>query len=213
MGLQTNLFDGDLSLPPPNEELSQWFTRPKVADAFARWADIRPGMRVLEPSAGEGALLKSAPQADWTAVELCRARAQWIRRHGWATEVFHEDFLKFAPELAKTRGPFDLVHQNPPYSDGLDTDFVEACIENRLAPRITGLLVTNFLHTNSRRDRIWRWVKLTRIGILSTRPQFGQANGKSEGPKRDYSFFEMTVRKIGRKHASGDRPLVTWVDV
>jgi hypothetical protein len=206
------MFTGELSLPPPSEDLDQWFTRPKVADAFARFAGIKSGMRVLEPSAGEGALLKSAPWANWTAVELCRARAQWIKKHELSREVFHEDFLKFAPELAR-RGPFELVHQNPPYSDGLDTDFVEACIANRLAPRITGLLVTNFLHTANRKKRIWRWVKLTRIEILSTRPQFGQANGKSEGPKRDYAFFEMMVRKTARREGAGDRPFVTWVDV
>ena len=209
MGLQVDLFTGELSLPPPSEELDQWFTRPKVADAFARWARIQAGMRVLEPSAGEGALLKSAPQARWTAVEIDSARADWIRKHGWAETVVHDDFLKAAPSLER----HDLVHQNPPYSNGLDTRFVEACIEHRLAPRITGLLATNFLHSDTRMKRIWRWAKLTRLGILSTRPQFGQAGGSNDGPKRDYSFFELEVRRTARRRGAPDRPEVTWVDI
>jgi hypothetical protein len=209
MGLQIDLFTGELTLPPPSEELDQWFSRPKVADAFARWAGITPGMRVLEPSAGEGALLKASPDARWTAVELDTDRAEWIERHGWADRVIAGDFLKLAPDL----GEYELVHQNPPYSNGLDTRFVEACIEHKLAPRITGLLATNFLHSETRRKRIWRWVKLTRLGLLSTRPQFGQAAGKADGPKRDYAFFEMKIRKTARRNAAADTPKVTWLNV
>lgn len=213
MGLQIDLFGGEDALPPPSEELDQWFTRPKVADAFASWAGIEPGMRVLEPSAGEGALLKSAPQARWTAVEIDRARAQWIAKHGWAEEVINRDFIAAAREFRAEGLTWDLSHSNPPYSNGLDTAFIEAHIEHQLAPRITGLLVTNFLHSEARRKRIWRWVKLTRLAILSTRPQFGVASGKADGPKRDYSFFEMTIRKTARRRSSGDNPRVTWVNI
>jgi len=213
MALQIDLFTGELTLPPPSVELDQWFTRPKVAEAFADWARIRPGMRVLEPSAGEGALLKSAPDARWTAVELDPARAEWVQRHGWAEEVVNANFLRVAPELVGRFGRFDLVHQNPPYSNGLDTDFVLACIEHRLAPRITALLATNFLHSDRRAKTIWRWAKLTRLGVLSTRPQFGVAGGSSDGPKRDYCFFELEVRARARRQGAPDRPEMTWIDI
>ena len=213
MALQIDLFTGELSLPPPSVELDQWFTRPKVADAFAAWAKIEPGMRVLEPSAGEGALLKSAPEAEWTAVELDTARAEWIERHGWAKEVVNADFLRAASGLIDRFGAFDLVHQNPPYSKGLDTEFVLACIEYRLAPRTTALLATNFLHSDSRSKKIWRWARLTRLGILSTRPQFGVAGGDSDGPKRDYCFFELKMRKRPRRAGESDKPHVTWIDI
>lgn len=206
---QVDLFTGGLSLPPPLEELDQWFTRPKVADAFAQWAGITPKMRVLEPSAGEGALLKSAPEARWTAVEICPIRAQWLTDHNLAEQVICGDFLEEAPDL----DDFELVHQNPPYSDELDTRFVEACIDYHLAPRITALLATNFLHSATRRDRIWRWVKLTRLGILSTRPRFSHTAGSASGAKRDYSFFELEVRLSPRRHSEPDQPSVTWIDV
>lgn len=213
MGLQTDLFGAEDALPPPSEDLDQWFTRPKVAAAFARFARIRPGMRVLEPSAGEGALLKSAPHACWTAVELCRARAQWIEKHGWAEQVYNRDFLALAREFGAAGERWDLSHSNPPYSNALDTQFIEAHIEHRLATRMTSLLVTNFLHTDTREKRIWRWVELTRIEILARRPQFGKAAGKADGPKRDYSFFEMRLRKTARKHAQGDNPKMTWLNI
>lgn len=209
MGLQIDLFGGADALPPPSEELDQWFTRPKVADAFARWANIDPHMTVLEPSAGEGALLKSA-KARWTAVELCRARAQWLVKHGWAEEVFHADFLQWASKQTRT---WDLTHGNPPYSNGLDTAFVESWIEHRLSTRSTWLLPTNFLHTQTRGERIWKWTSLTRLGALVTRPQFGDAGGKADGPKRDYSFFELVRRKKARRANAADRPQLTWIDI
>lgn len=206
MGLQIDLFTGELSLPPPSEELDQFFTRPKVARAFVRWS--RPHGRVLEPSAGEGALLKPNQSVRWTAVEIDAARAEWIKRHGWAEEVIAGDFLRFACECDRT---WDLLCSNPPYSNGRDADFVEAWRDNALSQRSTWLLPTNFLHSATRKERIWRWVKLTRVGVLSNRPHFTAVDAKDTGPKRDYSFFELLPRLRARKHSVPERPGVTWI--
>lgn len=120
--------------------------------------------------------------------------------------------MRFAADVrGQERWP--LSHSNPPYSGGLDVEFIATHIENQIASRLTSLLVTNFLHTEARAERIWRWVDLTRIGVLKTRPQFGQAAGKADGPKRDYSFFEMRVRKTARKHAEPANPELTWIAI
>lgn len=89
-----------------------WFPTPEaLADELARAADIQPGDRVLEPSAGDGALVKAlfraAPFARVTAVEIDGARAERIPV---GCAVFVTDFLAF--EYAYW---FDRVVMNPPW--------------------------------------------------------------------------------------------------
>lgn len=95
----------------------------RVIDA----ADIRIGMRVLEPSAGTGNLLAALPGVmpfgekrqtalDVVAVELSRTLADGLARSGLAGQVRCADFLACSDEL----GLFDRVVMNPPFVRGAD---------------------------------------------------------------------------------------------
>lgn len=78
-------------------------------------ADIQPGHRVLEPSAGTGALLAAVPVADVVCVEISQSLADALRRI--ATDVHCADFLSLTPDNI---GTFDRVIMNPPFTKQAD---------------------------------------------------------------------------------------------
>lgn len=91
------------------------------------------GMRVLEPSAGTGALLCALPgggsfgndRQTWakvTAVEINGALAESLRNAGLASQVVHADFLSCTPEEL---GQFDAVLMNPPFADAADIKHIQ----------------------------------------------------------------------------------------
>ena len=94
-------------------------TPPAIASAMAKLADLRPGMRVLEPSAGTGALLRALPAGvEVCAVEVNTELALALNRWGEVPlVVLRADFLSVEPERFE---PFDRILMNPPFADGED---------------------------------------------------------------------------------------------
>lgn len=125
--------------------LAFWPTPPEVAHdavwlALMPWHCTGEGVRVLEPSAGDGHLAAEIraqlPDAHITCVEPQRDRAEKLRSlNGVANEVVGtsiEDYLTTVA-FSALRGawePFDLVIMNPPFA--LD-DRPEAWAEHILA--------------------------------------------------------------------------------
>lgn len=116
-----------------------WFPTPEplaesVVDRMRR-SDRR--MRILEPSAGEGALVRhlAEPARVWhaatgdyrsvthevVAVEFDHGRAATLRASGQCSRVHHADFLDLDPA---TLGLFDRVVMNPPFDAQRDVDHV-----------------------------------------------------------------------------------------
>lgn len=119
-----------------------WFPTPEpIARAVVDRVHLvseRGRLRILEPSAGEGALVRllaepvktwrGTPVNDWrevrhdvVAVELDPARAQRLRETGWCSKVYDWDFLELTSE---TLGFFDRIVMNPPFDAGRDVDHV-----------------------------------------------------------------------------------------
>jgi predicted RNA methylase len=74
-------------------------------------------MRVLEPSAGMGALIDALPfVVDVVAVEINLGLAQRLRNLHPGISVIQADFLNVGMGL----GEFDRVIMNPPFDRGLD---------------------------------------------------------------------------------------------
>lgn len=101
------------------KKLYQFYeTPPELARRMVAMADVRAGQRLLEPSAGKGAILKALPPAvDCTAVELNPAMTDLI---ALANRVHYRDFLGCDGEL----GTFDRMVANPPFRNGQDVDHV-----------------------------------------------------------------------------------------
>ncbi len=102
-------------------------TPPGVARYVVELADIEPGMTVLEPSAGTGALLDAVPKGcAVTAVEIVLSLADRLRR--LERRVLCQNFLEYDEGLR-----FDRVVMNPPFDHGSDIKHIEHARE-LLAP-------------------------------------------------------------------------------
>ena len=103
-----------------------------VAVRLMELAAPQIGARVLEPSAGTGALLQHLPgvlpftgnrQTACTvvAVEVNQALAEALRTSGLAQTVVCADFLQQSPEQL---GRFDVIVMNPPFERGSDIEHI-----------------------------------------------------------------------------------------
>ena len=98
------------------QERTQFYPTPvSVAKRTVDLCDIRPGMKVLEPSAGKGRLVDQiAVSCEITCVEPMPENSSVLRGKGYRTfELFFEDF-------AETCGTFDRIVMNPPFSQQRD---------------------------------------------------------------------------------------------
>lgn len=105
----------------PAKRFGAFNTSPETADKVLQYADVRPGMTALEPSAGTGVLARAARElgADVTCVEVQPGLAHELRAVRFITR--EEDFLTMTPGYP---GQFDLVLMNPPLDRGRDCDHV-----------------------------------------------------------------------------------------
>lgn len=102
---------------------SQLFPTPRaLAERMAEEAGLKPGDKILEPSAGTGRLIDAAIASGWSgeclAVEINPhlATALLAKYDGAGVLVHHGDFLTLEPGLCR----FDKVIMNPPFADSAD---------------------------------------------------------------------------------------------
>jgi hypothetical protein len=105
---------------PETNPLAYWPTPGSVIQQMLAFADVgglSVGATVLEPSAGEGAIVaalrQACPSIRIIAVEMDPERANTLSRRDIATEVWGSDFLDW-PDGEESR--FDRVLMNPPFS-------------------------------------------------------------------------------------------------
>lgn len=98
----------------------QFFRTPvEVIKLMIDYADIEVSHRVLEPSAGDGAILKElfyAAGMGKVAVELNSTMAAELRTKFPLTKIVEGDFLECNGSL----GTFDRIIMNPPFTGGQD---------------------------------------------------------------------------------------------
>lgn len=97
-------------------------TPPDVARRMVELAELKAGDRVLEPSAGLGAILDAISDTDLAldlvAVEINQQLATHLRENAFVHLATVEvgDFFDVAPRL----GRFNAVLMNPPFTDAVD---------------------------------------------------------------------------------------------
>lgn len=128
---RAHVFDGDASerieqiiltgdIIIHRDEFEFFPTHPAVVRRVHDLADIYPNQRVLEPSAGHGALvagLKGLVFVD--CIEKMPANAKYLRDLGWLDSVFEADFLEVMPNPT-----YDRVLMNPPFGRQADIKHV-----------------------------------------------------------------------------------------
>ena len=206
-----------------NVSLSQYFTPPDLAAKVVEWAcEYRGGyrkangepMRVLEPSAGNGALVRPlvAAGAHVEAVELDVRYMSDIAKalgHGKREHRMHVpcNFLELPAYTLHSGTHFDLCVMNPPYEDGKDVAFILHALE--FAPRVVGIFQAGIEYGVDRYDDLWSVVRPTRILKLKRR-WFKSQDGK--GGLTNYVVLELMRRSPLTAERAGipDRPTLEW---
>jgi predicted RNA methylase len=186
-----------------NLELSQWFTDPKLARSVWTWANrYERAASVLEPSAGQGALLTPIYEypcecREVVAVEIDAAHIDRLEvlahrgseRAGHQWHVVTGDFLT----LYYSRGPvFDLALMNPPYEDGQAEAFILHAL--RVCRRVVGIFKASILFGQERYRTLWSDVTTTREVRLAARPSFGLGESGGAGGKTDFVVLELVSK-------------------
>ncbi len=118
--IATAIFEGELLT---SKDYEFFPTPPDLVAQLLLQAGLEPGMLVLEPQAGEGAIAMAAAEvvgkANVTCHELMPRNVAHLQGLGFAIER-PEDFLQIAPSPR-----FDRVFLNPPFSGGKDIAHIE----------------------------------------------------------------------------------------
>ena len=142
-------------------------TPPEAINTFLDAFELYPFLYILEPCAGDGAIIKEIGKRMKkivTAVEIRPEEKDNLLQSG-ADSVYISDFLKWEPEF-----PVEVIISNPPYS--IAQEIIEHCFN--IAPKadIIMLLRQGFLSSKERRP-FWDEHPVTQYYPLSKRPSFG----------------------------------------
>lgn len=182
-------------------ELDQYYTDPKLARRIVAWAGIEHGMRVLEPSAGNGSFVRSLPSGVCClAVELDTDNVRDLRSIAVerATQlqliVLQREFLSLQhpPKLP----PYDIATMNPPYgSRGSDVppdaDGRHVAHALSMSQRVVALVRSTFFYSTARYEHVWRQAALTRVAHLKNRPKFFGPSDKGFTARHDFCVVEL----------------------
>lgn len=188
---------------------SQFFTPPKLAEKLVQWSNIpyevRPTPRVLEPSAGNGAIVRPlvAAGVEVFACELDERYASDLRAAlgSWNLGECPTDFLEI-PGGSALFGRFDLCVGNFPFHLDLKGEFTLHAL--KFAPRVVAIYPSNVFYSEQRED-LWQQVRPTRIAYMSKRAWPGAT---------DYVALELVQRwPLTAERAEADRfarPIIEW---
>ena len=138
-----------------NDGLDFFPTPEETADAMVEAADIQPGMRVLEPSAGMGHIAERirAAEVEPDVGEVSSNRRELLEAKGF--NVVAQDFM------AMQEGGYDRILMNPPFSDGRDIQHVRHAYD-LLKPggRLVALMGESaFTNQNKRATEFREWLE------------------------------------------------------
>lgn len=159
------------------QRLDQYFTRPALAKAVVEWAELKPGMKVLEPSCGAGNLVRWMPDG----VEVTAMDIDQQVLNAWPEEMLRPNVDQVGGDFLDTKLPsdaFDMVIMNPPYgfigsgAGRKAADRVHVQHALRMAPHVIVLARANFLWGQERYQHIFRFNQLTRMAVLTHRPSY-----------------------------------------
>jgi phospholipid N-methyltransferase len=132
-----------------------FITPTPLAAQMVELAELTPSNRVLEPSAGTGALVQAIRGAGRagavTAVEINRELVEHLRAQD--VDVRLGDFLELADEL----GQFDRVLMNPPFAGGQDVQHITRAFDLlRPGGRLVGICADGPRQTKALRPLVQR---------------------------------------------------------
>lgn len=154
--------------------LSMWYTPPETARRIVEFCGSVQGFRVLEPSAGRGALARPLRRAGAIVkcLDIDGGNVNVLFEDGFS--VLEGDFLTFKPFEA----PYDLVVMNPPFEDnGVMRHMLQAL---KFAPVVVCHCPLTTLAGQERGQGLWSQAELLKLAICSTRPNYGSGCGATD---------------------------------
>lgn len=143
-------------------------TPPGVAARLVELADVAPGHRVLEPSAGTGNILRALNPVSCirVAVEIHPKLAEHLANEFPTTDVHCIDFLDFASSCEPV---FDRIIMNPPFAGAADIAHVRAAAR-LLAPggRLVSIVAGGPRQERALRAHAETWEPLPRDTFAGT---------------------------------------------
>jgi 16S rRNA G1207 methylase RsmC len=139
---------------------TQFFPTPeKLADRLVEYAEIEIGHSILEPSAGQGAIVKAIvkahPNHNVDCFELSEINKNVLESLPYAF-IIGRDFIKNDPV-----GPYDRIIANPPFSKNQDIDHIRKMYEC-LKPggRIVTIASNHWRYSNNKKETAFReWLE------------------------------------------------------
>jgi len=117
--LEAVLLTGEIIKP---QDYGCFYTPPDRAKRVIELAEIKPGMSVLEPSAGQAGIADFVPvTCNLTCVEILEENRKILLNRTFSCKwlsykVIHADFLKLEPNPASLSPIYDRVVMNPCFS-------------------------------------------------------------------------------------------------
>jgi len=183
----------DVRRPNDNYPTPEWTTH-RFLDRAVK-TDIPLGGSIIEPSAGDGAIIEafnshalvSAEPRVWTACDLRVECAPAL--HRLARKTFIGDFLRRAELLASAGQHFSMAISNPPFA--IAEEVIRASM--KLADWVVMLLRVNYLGSEKRAP--WLATNMPDVYVLPNRPCFvvnkaaGKRGNSTQTDSTEYGWF------------------------
>lgn len=161
------LLSGEVAVP--KDEFNYFPSPPAVVERLLELADVRCGMRVLEPSAGQGAIAYACAEAGGLVdcCELMEANYDALSGDVRLNAVVLADFLTLVPEPR-----YDRVVMNPPFAKQADIKHVLHALQF-LAPEgmLASVMAASVLYRDNRLTRDFRDLVRDRGGDIEALPE------------------------------------------
>lgn len=153
----------------------QFFETPEtLANQLVKLANVSDGDRVLEPSAGRGAIIQAirrkSADCHISAVELMPENAAFLKgkKLAWSIVFDEGDFLEW-DEGARQ---FDKIIANPPFSKNQDIDHVLKMWEHlAVGGRLVSVMSSHWQLSENRKERDFRnWIDEVGAEIFELKP-------------------------------------------
>lgn len=160
------LISGEVELP--RDEFNFFPSPPPVVERLIELAGIRPDMRVLEPSAGQGAIAIACAEVGGVVdcFELMAANYAVLAADERLNSVRQGDFLQQVPEAI-----YDRIVMNPPFARQADVDHVAHAL-GFLAPggRVVAVMSAGVTFRDNKKTQALRDLLRERGGDLEALP-------------------------------------------
>ena len=157
-------------------------TPPELAERLVRHADIRPGMTVLEPSAGWGNIADAVRATGSLVVvrEVQSSLRKILALKGYDTSADDQDFLTGIQPHSVVFPGYDRIAMNPPFEQGQDIEHVlhaYACLKP--GGRLVSIMSPSpFFSSTKKAQEFRRWLDEDMSYDLQSLPDDSFAKGE-----------------------------------